>query len=239
MSLGVYFSLRVIGAVGLILSTTVGGGVGTVLGIGSSVFIEGLPDRPNAVLFLTLTTLLFIVAGFLSSYASYDRDKDRGTPKKHRAVTGKVIILMLLTAVLTNGWAMGTAEGVASALPPVLTALFMAIGSFLSVLVVVSVEFTLKKQWKQVLCIDESKKPLALIAISAVCHYGGNMISIYSMSAISATISFLLGKSSALWTVLWGMLYREFSDVSGRTKRVLYTSIALYFIGIIALAFYQ
>ena len=59
------------------------------------------------------------------------------------------------------------------------------------------------------------------------------------MPAISATISFLLGKSSALWTIFWGMFYKEFSGVSNKTRLILYASIALHLIGIIALALFK
>lgn len=239
MSLGLYFNLTIIGSVGLILATTVGGGVSTILGIVTSVLTEGMPEGPRAGLFLSLTTFIFIAAGFLSSYASHSRDRDRGVAKNQGAVTGKTLLLMIFSAVLANGWAIGTSEGTASGMPPVLTVVLMAAGSFLSVALACSVEFTRKKQWKQVFCIGARKKPIILCAISAICHYGGNLISIYSMPAISATISFLLGKSSALWTIFWGMFYKEFSGVSNKTRLILYASIALHLIGIIALALFK
>lgn len=239
MSLGMYISLRIIGDVGLLLSTTVSGGVGTLLGIATSIMNEGMPKGRNVGLLLALITAVFIAAGFLSSYCSHLKSKDKGTDKKQGVVTGKIILLMLLSIVLVNGWSMGTSAGTASGLPPVLTCAFMATGSFISVALVCAVEFTVKKRWRQVLCIGSSKKPLILCAVSAVCHYGGNLISIYSMPAISATISFLMGKSSSLWTIFWGIFYGEFSGVSKRTRRVLFASIALYLIGIALLALYK
>lgn len=239
MSLGLYCSLRVIGSVGLILSTTVSGGVSILLGLVTSIITEGMPEGENVELLLILTACVFIVAGFLSSYSSLLRDKDRGKEKKRGSVTGKIVLLMLLAAVLTNGWSIGTSTGTASGLPPVLTCAFMATGSFLSVALVCSVEFTVRKRWKQVFCIGSSKKPLFLSAVSAVCHYGGNLISIYSMPAISATISFLMGKSSNLWTIFWGMFYGEFSGVSKKTRITLAASVVLYFAGIALLTIYK
>ena len=239
MSLGLYFNLTIIGSVGLILATTVGGGISTLLGIVTSVATEGLPEGPRVVLFLIVTTLILLLGSFLSSYASHSRDRDRGIQKSQGAVTGKLLLLMVCSAILGNGWAIGTSQGTASGMPPVLTVMLMATGSFLSVATACSVEFTRKKQWKQVFCIGKSKKPIVLCAISALCHYGGNLISIYSMPAISATISFLLGKSAALWTIFWGIFYKEFSGVSWHTKRSLYASIALHLVGILALAAFK
>ena len=241
MSLGLMFNLTVMSSIGMILATTVGGSISTVLGIGTSIATEGLPGGPASLPFIILTTALFIIGSFLSSYASHCRDKERGNSSKHGtgAVTGKMLVLMLLSSILVNGWAIGTSEGTAKGMPPVLTVVLMATGSFLSVALVSAIEFTRKKQWRQVLCLGRPKKPIVLSAISACCHYGGNLISIYSMPAISATISFLLGKSAALWTIFWGVFYKEFSGVSAKTRRILWYSIALHIVGIIALAFFK
>lgn len=236
MSLGLYLSLFVMGRIGLVLSTTVGGGVGTLLGIATSLFIEGMPQGANAGVFLVTTTLILIAAGVLSSYASQRRDKEQGVDNHSGVVTARMVFLMLASAVLTNGWVMGTSQGVACGLPPVFTVVLMATGSFLSVALICSIEFTMNKRWKRVFCIGRSKKPLVLTAISAVCHYGGNLISIYSMPAISATISFLLGKSSSLWTIFWGLIYREFEGASRKTRIMVYLSVLLYFAGVIMLA---
>lgn len=239
MSLGLFFNLTIMRSIGLILATTVGGGVSTILGILTSIATEGMPEGPGAGLLIFSTTLIFIIAGFLSSYASHSRDRDRGLSKNQGAVTGRTLLLMIISALLANGWALGTAEGTASGLPPVVTVLLMATGSFLSVALVCSIEFTRKKQWSKVLCLGQRKKPIILSGISAMCHYGGNLISIYSMPAISATISFLLGKSAALWTIFWGMFYREFAGVSRKTQTILWASIALHIVGIIALALFK
>lgn len=236
MSLGLYCNLTVIGSVGLVLSTTISGGVGTVLGVLTSIFEEGLPENSRVVILLALTVIIVIAAGFLSAFASKSRDedhqRDQEKEKNGQKVTVKLVGLMLLSAILTNGWSMGTATGTAAGFPPILTCAYMATGSFLSVAVLSVIMFTLRKQWREVLCIGTSKMPVFLSAVSAFCHYGGNIISIYSMPMISATVSFLLGRSSALWTIFWGMLYREFSHTSRKTKILLYSSIVLYFFGI-------
>lgn len=239
MSLGVFCNLVIIGTVGLVLSTTISGGVGILLGLATSILEEGLPEGKKIIILLTLTTLIFIMAGFLGAFASKSRDEDLNQIQEKKKITWKLIVIMLISALLTNGWSMGTATGTAADFPPVLTCAYMATGSFLSIAIVCSVVFTVKKQWKQILCIGTSKRPIILSFISAVCHYGGNMISIYSMPVISATISFLLGKSSSLWTIFWGIFHKEFSGVSKKTKGYLYSSIILYFVGIVLLTVYQ
>lgn len=240
MSLGLYFNLTVIGEVGLLLSTTISGGVGIVLGLITSIGEEGIPDKRFALPLIIITALVLLAAGFFCNKAAEMRDKELScSEKKKGGVTGKVIFLMLLTAVLTNGWSVGTAAGTARGFAPVLTCAYMASGSFLSVGILLGIKFTVKGEWKKILCIGTSKQPIWLSAIAAFCHYGGNLISIYSMPAISATLSFLFGRTANVWTIFWGIFYREFSGISRRTKYLLWVGILLYFVGIAFLGIYQ
>lgn len=59
------------------------------------------------------------------------------------------------------------------------------------------------------------------------------------MPAISATLSFLFGRTANVWTIFWGIFYREFSGISRRTKYLLWVGILLYFVGIAFLGIYQ
>lgn len=240
MSLGLFFTLTVIGEVGLLLSTTISGGVGIVLGLATSIAEEGLPKGPFALPLIIITAIVLLLAGLVCNLAAQRRDRElnRGGQKKG-TVTFRLLFLMILTAVLTNGWSVGTAAGTARGFAPVLTCAYMATGSFVSVGIWLGIRFTLKKEWKQILCVGSSKKPIFLSMIAAFCHYGGNLISIYSMPAISATLSFLFGRSANVWTIFWGIVYKEFSGISRETKLLLGIGVLLYFVGIAFLGVYQ
>jgi hypothetical protein len=193
------------------------------------------------------TTVVFLLASVVCSYASSLCDRDRmeakgeftGKTKTKNKITLKVLVLIILNSVLTNGWASGTATGTAAGLPPILTCAFMVTGSALSILIIALVVFTYKKMWKTVLCVGSSKRPLLLSAISATCHYGGNMLSIYSMPVLSATMSFLFGKTSNLWTYFWGFYYREFKGAKKKTLALLLFGILMYFGGLALLFVYN
>lgn len=243
MSMGLFISLQVMGKVGLLLSTAISGAVGNILGILTSLMKEGLPDSPYALPLVLACTVIFIAAAFTCNYAAVLRDKDRGGSSAQSnsggLITPKIVFLMLLSALLTNGWSIGTASGTASGFPPILTCAYMATGSFLSVFLVCGAIFTRNKQWKQVLCIGSSKKPILMGAISAFCHYGGNLISIYAMPVLSATLSFLFGRTSNVWTYLWGLFYGEFKGSKRRTMAVLFSGILLYIAGTLLLAVFN
>lgn len=241
MSMGLLVSLIIMGQVGLLLSTAISGAAGSILGIATSLMEEGLSDSPYALPLVLGCTLVFIAATFTCNYAAVLRDRDRGagTQKPGGPVTMRIILLMLLSTFLTNGWSIGTASGTASGFPPALTCAYMATGSFLSALVVCGISFTKKHQWKQVLCLGEPKLPLLLGVIAAVCHYGGNLISIYAMPVLSATLSFLFGRTANVWTYFWGLFYKEFAGSKKRTYLVLFGGVVLYFLGVLLLALFN
>lgn len=238
MSLGMIISLTIMNNLGLMLATTLSGAITSILGIITSIYKEGLPDNPFALPLIVLTAAIFIIASCICSKASamcaQDRSEDNKITRKDNEgkLTFKDIALIVFDSILMNGWASGTATGTAAGIPPILTCAFMATGSALSITIIGAVVFTKKRMWKTVLCIGSSKRPLVLSAISACCHYGGNMLSIYSMPAISATLSFLFGKTSNIWTYFWGLYYKEFSGAKKKTLVTLGIGLLMYFTGL-------
>ena len=234
MSMGIFCNVTVIRDVGMILSTTVSSGVGVILGIITSIIEEGIPEKGIGL--IILISIVYIVGAITSAYASYMRNIDRGIKNSRNTITLRILILMLMAAFLTNGWSIGVAAGTANGIPPILTCAYMATGSFISVLILSLFYFSYKKMWSTVLCLNEDKKPLIYGVICGACHYGGNLISIYSMPALTATISFLLGRTSSLWTIFWGMYYKEFAGISRKTKILLASSIGLFIVGTLLVA---
>ena len=210
----------------------------SIIGVLTSISKEGLPDIPNAVPIIVITTFIFIIAGFICNYASTLRDQDVAESngekdyKTKSKITLSMLVLAVVNVVLANGWSIGTATGTANNIEPIITAFYMVTGSFISILIVSAVQFTRKKQWKTVLCIGSSKKPIFLGLVSGICHYGGNLISIYSMTSLTATMSFLYGRTSTVWTYGWSLLYGEFKGAKRKTYWILTIGLALYFIGI-------
>lgn len=245
MSIGLFLGLTIMSDIGLMLGTTLSGAVTSIMGILTSISKEGLPDNPLALPLIIITSVVFLLASYICSKASQMCEEDRqastggSAPKAKNKITFKVLVFIVVQSFLANGWASGTATGTAAGLQPILTCAFMATGSAISMLLVGLVVFTKKRMWKTVLCIGESKRPLVLSALSAVCHYGGNVLSIYSMPVISATLSFLFGKTANIWTYFWGLCYKEFKGAKKRTVIMLSAGLLLYFGGMVLLFFYN
>ncbi len=245
MAIGMFVSLTVLSRLGLLLGTAISNIISSILGIVVSISEEGMPSSDNALALLISCVVVFIVAGLVCNYASVLRERDRAeaegrtVQKAKGTITGGVMAMIILTAVLTTGWSIGTAAGTAAGAPPILTCAYMATGSFLGSAAVAVVLFTRRHEWKTVLCIGTSKKPMLLGLIASLCHYGGNLISIYAMPVISATLSFLFGRTSTVWTYFWGLFYREFAGSKKRTYIVLAVGILLFFAAVALLGMFN
>ena len=245
MSVGILLSLKVLGRIGLLLATTLSGAIGSILGVATSLAEEGIPNTPGAVVLIIITTATFILAGFVCSMAASIRDRDRAETEGidvksiKTQVSAGIVALSVLSTFLINGWSVGTAAGTAAGTPPILTAAFLATGSFISIAVYCGIRHTIKKEWPAVFCIGQSKKPLLFSIIAAFCHYGGNLLSIYAMPVLSATLSFLFGRTLNVWGYFWGFYYKEFAGSKRRTKAILYFGILMFFIGLGLLGFFN
>ena len=237
-ALGVLVSLKLMRNSGLVVGTAVSGAAGSITGVLIAVAKEGLPDVPYAGAALILCTAIIVSAGILCSLASI-LNKDVKKRKKENILVENVVLLILFI-ILSNGYIYGTSSGTNVGMNPFLICLCLSFGAFAVTLMFSGTMLTLKHEWLKALCMGESKRPLAYGAVAAVCHYGGNLLSIICMPVLSATLSFLIGRSANIWTFIFGIHLGEFSGASKRVRSLLVSGMLCYFIGIflIALWFY-
>lgn len=158
MSCGVLFGLLVMGKLGLLLVTTLSGTLTSILGIVTSITKEGIPENPKALPLILIAAAGLLLAGFFCAYSSSLCAQDRWMAegkgarinKAKSQITPRMLLFILLYAVLSNGWSVGTATGIAAGMPPVLICVYMAAGSALGILFVCGIFFTYKKMWKKV-----------------------------------------------------------------------------------------
>lgn len=231
-ALGVLVSLELMHRAGLVVGTAVSGAAGSVTGVLVAVAKEGLPPVPGAGLALALCTVTVVLAGLLCAMAN------TGGGKGNKAFGGREFLLLAAFILLNNGYIYGTSTGTRAGLHPVLTCLFLCVGAFAATLLVSLPLITARGQWGAVLCLRSSKRPLLYGALSALCHYGGNLLSILCMPVLSATLSFLIGRSANLWTFFFGLYLGELRGARRRTGCILGAGILLYVVGIFMIAFF-
>lgn len=233
-ALSVLVSLQLMRNAGLVVGTAVSGAAGSITGVLVAVAKEGLPKVPYAAAALAVCTGVTVLAGVLCSCASAANAK--GEAKRKAGIQN--VLLLAAFIVLSNGYIYGTSTGTKAHMDPVAICLFLCFGAFSLMLVIGAVTATVRRQWKEVLCIGRSKKPLVFSAASAVCHYGGNLLSILCMPVLSATLSFLIGRSANIWTFFFGIYLGEFRESGKKVRLLLTAGIALYVLGILLIALF-
>lgn len=235
-ALSVLVSLQLMRNAGLVVGTAVSGAAGSITGVLVAVAKEGLPGVPYAGAALALCTAVTVLAGILCSCAS--AANAGGSPKERAGVGLQSVLLLAAFVVLNNGYIYATSTGTKARMNPLVICLFMSAGAFALTFLVSLVTATVKGQWKEILCIGKSKKPLLFGAAAAVCHYGGNLLSVLCMPVLSATLSFLIGRSANIWTFFFGIRLGEFKGAGKKVRIFLTAGILLYMAGILLIAFF-
>lgn len=240
MSVGLHMQIGIMGRIGMILSTAISGAIGSIFGVVVTVIAGGgLPANLSLGLVI-LSTVILVVASYICTCASSMRDKDIGNESKQNKVDLKTIFILIVSNLFVTGYAYGFSAGTQTdsnpnGLPPLLCVAFLATGSFIGVAASTGFLITRNKQWKQILH-PGSVKPFLAGIISGLCHYGGNILSIFATPVLSAAISFLLGRTANMWTYFWGIVYGEFSGAKRKTVMVLILGILAYITGVLLLA---
>ena len=247
LSCGVYFGLAGMGKLGMLLVTTLSGTMTCILGVATSIAKEGLPAHPWALPLVLISSATLIMASVLCAVSFQMCERDRlaqsqsasAGEKPRSGITLSMLACILLYAVLSNGWSMGTSSGAVDGMPALLIGFYMAAGSALGILLLCGVVFTRRRMWRTVLCVQAEKKPLLLGLLAAAGYYGGNLLSIYTMSVLSVTLSFLFGRSYSIWTYLWSFYYGEYRGARRKTIMVLAGGLLLYLCAIGLLFLYN
>lgn len=241
LSTGMHLNLKIMGRVGMVVTTAISGAFGSIVGVVFTVVLAGgLPTNVSPGL-VVLATAILIAASAICQYASVLRDRDNCVQQEKKQADIKTVLLLVLSSVLTYGYAAGFAGGTQSetnqrGLPPLLCVAFLCVGSFAGALITTSIDITRNRQWGQVLN-RHIAKPVLLGAVSACCHYGGNILSVFATPVLSPAITFLLGRTSSMWTYFWGIAYKEFAGAKRKTIVMLVLGIATFVAGILLLTF--
>ena len=240
---GVRLSLTVVHNVGLVLTTAVSSSSSIILGTLLSVGVGGL--APGTSLPLLLFGGVILVAALTSCVrAGHLRESERGGGARQASPAGesmsllKAVGLAFLSSVLTVSYALGMSIGLRSpfhpeALPSLQFMGMLSVGALLGVVMTSGVR--LWKHGQVRAWLRTPPKYLGLAGLSAICHFGGNIINSLASPVISVGLAWPMGMSASMWTYVWGLAYGEFKGASKRVYGFLFGGIALFIAGVIVL----
>lgn len=241
LAIGMYIQMNVIDRVGLILANSVSATFGVILGTLLTVCLGGIPENVSMTI-VWLSVVILILATFLCQYSGKMRDTDlqRKSVRPEKTQDTKAVFLLILSSILITAYPLGMSIGVKTVssgvgFSSIACISLLSIGSFLGVFAFCAFPMTKNKEWGT-LVSRQYKKEIAISCLCGVCHYGGNLIHVFTASVLSTAISWLLGRLGNMWTYLWGLYHKEYKGASRKTYTMLFCGIGVYIVGIVLLA---
>lgn len=243
MTSGLIISLNHMKANGMIANQAIAGSIGSILGLVAHFVVGGLTPGLSLPLVI-VASIVIIGASIVIQHSTILKYRDKGVDITNRDVDKdkskpdsipKQNVMLVLSNLLLIGYSIAYMLGTRSVnnpdgFPPLLAVLLLATGSLLAA-VTYAVVTLARAGTLKVLLFTEYKLPIVLGLCAGVCHYGGTILQIYSLPALSAPVSALLVRTSALWTFLWGIIYGEYKGSRKTVKAWLACGISLYIVG--------
>lgn len=240
---GTQVNMRVIKNVGMILATSITATTGILLGTAISVYFGGL-RAGQSVGKIFLGAVVLLAATILSQYAALMRDRDTGAASDQQNYREEIrfrfkelLMLLASASLLTPAYSFAQSAFVktdlrADGIPQLLCIGFLSIGGFLGTLMISGIQLTVRRQWHLVL---SSRKIIAMSVVSAVCHYGGNVLYTFCAPILSHAVAWPIGTCHNFWHYVWGIGYGEFKGTTRKTKLMLGTGMAGFVLGVLIL----
>jgi hypothetical protein len=240
---GMRFSLTVMSSIGLSLAQPIQSSVGILSGTLVTTVIGGVPLGVSIwrLLFAAFVLIAAVVASMLAA-----RFRSQGQilrPDLGMRVTmqdmWRALGLILISSLLTPAYPFALLYGLKSSTHPQGLAVlpFMALlatGAFIGSILTSGVNLTRSRQWA---LVRRAGFKIHRFGIgSGLFHYGGNIIHTFGTAFLSSAISWPLGITSGLWTLVWGLVYGEFKGAPGRAYVALIAALALYITGAYVIA---
>ncbi|MEH7236420.1 hypothetical protein [Bacillus sp. JJ1562] len=240
MAVGMHMQLIFMNKSGLILVISISSAFSAIFGLIISILVGGLPETVS-INFVLLAAVILLIASFICQYSGVLRDRDRNGKGEKERVGFRSYLLLILSNFLLTGYVYGYSIGTRTemnpdGLPPLICVAVLVTGSFIGAFLSTSLVTTRNKEWKEVLNLKKAL-PILMGSLSGICHYGGNILSIFTAPILSVPVTFLLGQTSHMWTYLWGIIFKEYNGTKISTKLTLGAGIFVYVIGIFLLSF--
>jgi len=240
--MGMSINLSVMAKAGLVLSTSVSSSTSIIIGTLVSIVVGGLaPGVSLPLLVVGGVVLLLAVIVCVRSIQVRDKDLSESPVAGGRDESMPVLKAVgwaLVAALFVPAYPLAMSVGLRSpfhpdALPSLCFMAVLSLGAFLGVLATSGVRLVRRGQLK--LWAKTPVKYWALAGVSAICHYGGNMINSLASPVIGVAIAWPMGTSYNMWTYIWGLAYGEFRGASRKAYALLFTGIGLFVSGVAVL----
>jgi hypothetical protein len=238
--IGIRISLVAMQSIGLSLSQPIQASFNILIGTLISGLVGGIPAGVKPVGIAAACLLLFAAvfvsmkAGELRSRELSGKQAEDSQLRYSARDLWRSSLLLVLSSAFIQAYTFALSYGLRTvshssgmAVMPFMA--LLASGAFIGALATSGVVLTVRRQWGRVFHAPLRIHRLGIL--SALAHYGGNIIHTIGTTALSPVISWPLGVTMGLWTQFWGLVYGEFKGASRRAYALLFTGIGMYLLG--------
>lgn len=242
-SVGVQANMRAIKNVGMILSTSITSTTSILIGTTISCYFGGLREG-QSIQRIYLGALILLAATIISQAAAVLRDKDTGAQANRTKYRSEILfrvknlaVLLFCSMCFTPLYAFVQSAFVQTDLrpdgiPQLLCIGLVSIGAMVGTWIYSGICLTLSHQWKGFL---SRRDVIGMGFLSAVCHFGGNLMYAISAPVMSYAVAWPISTSYNFWHYIWGIGYGEFRNTSRKTKAVLGAGMLSFVLGVLIL----
>lgn len=244
-AIGMQNKMWVVERLGLILASSLSSTFSILVGTFYSILLGGLPQN-SSLWKIILATLVMLASALVCQISGIMRDRDRSgaAPRSNKGGLratfegrGRVLALAIGNLVfIASAYPIGVSVAVRTVSNPngvdsLLGIGIMCLGAVVGTLIFSGVKLIRRGQVNRFL--HPPKRIFAMAAISAVGHYGGNLLNFLASPSLSAAVAWPMSNSFSMWSYSWGLLYGEYRGARKATYAVLALGIALSVLGIV------
>lgn len=225
---GMWFNIIAVDIAGLSITYIIFTSISMLLGTTLSILAGGLPDG-TPVYSVLLGAILILISVFFCGYSSKAKENNSKTSNKVSIKT--VLLYGVISGFFISAYPFFMTLSIKTDLNNVglNSYQYMALlscGSMITAILVCLIPLIKSKELVPALKVP--KIYFVFAALSAIMHYGGNILNSVYASLVGLAISWPLGQSMALWAVLWGVIYGEYKNAP--FKSILSIILAVIFI---------
>lgn len=242
-AVGMQNKMWVVERLGMILASSISSTFGIIVGTIYSIIIGGLPANSSVRAILSASAVL-LFATILCQLSGVMRDKDL-LKKNEQSLSiremllkrRKVLILAIANiAFLSTAYPIGLSACVRTVSNPdgfdsLVCIGLMSFGAFIGT-AIYSITILVRKKQLNML-FKPGKRILIMALLSAIGHYGGNVINAIASPSLSVAISWPMSNAFPIWSYSWGLVYGEYKGAKKKTYLVLFVGIVLYIVGLL------
>lgn len=229
-TLGMWFNIVAVDIAGLSITYIIFTSISMLLGTSLSIIAGGLPEG-TSIFSVLIGAILILISVFFCGYSSNSKEKNSVSNNKNGVSIKTILLYGVISGFFVSSFPFFMTLSIKTSINPngLNSYQYMALlscGSMITAILVCLIPLIKSKEL--IKAFNVPKSYFVFAALSAIMHYGGNILNAVYAPLVGLALSWPLGQTMALWAVLWGVIYKEYNNAP--MKSILSIILAIIFI---------